>query len=96
MVCNVFKKLVNNSFVDKLEKYGLFSISSIILGLLTNYRPCASDRIARAFNRSGASRAAHLIHPRLLTEFGMQVFLTNLSFMEFWVNYWPYLVFSQE
>ena len=40
-----------------------------------------SDRISRAFNRSGATRAVS--YPRLLTGFGMLVFFTNLSLMEF-------------
>ena len=30
----VFEKLVNNSIVDRLEKCGIFSISSLVLGLL--------------------------------------------------------------
>ena len=44
-----------------------------------------SDRISRAFNRSGAARAVS--YPRLLTGFGRLVFFTNLSLMEFWVRY---------
>ena len=44
-----------------------------------------SDRISRAFNRSGATRAVS--YPRLLTGFGRLVFFTNLSLMEFWVRY---------
>ena len=34
VVIKVFEKLVNNRVVDHLEKSGLFSISSMILGLL--------------------------------------------------------------
>ena len=51
----VFEKLRNNSSVDHLEKYGLFSdfqhgfrSSQSTADLLT----VASDRIARAFNKS--------------------------------------------
>ena len=44
----------------------------------------------------GLVKLQHLIYPRLLTEFGMLAFFTNLSLMEFWLNYWPYLVFSQK
>ena len=44
-----------------------------------------SDRISRAFNRSGATRAVS--YPRLLTGFGRLVFFTNLSLMEFRVRY---------
>ena len=83
VVSKVFEKLVNNRIVDHLEKSGLFSdfqygfrSSRSTADLLT----VVSDRIARAFNRSGAT-------PRLLTEFGMLVFFTNLSLTEFQVRY---------
>ena len=54
----VFEKLVNNRIVDHLEKCGLFS------NFQYGFRSCestadllgvVSDRIARAFNRSGAT-----------------------------------------
>ena len=57
------EKLVNNRIVDHLEKSGLFSdfqygfrSSRSTADLLT----VVSDRIARAFNRSGATRAVAL------------------------------------
>ena len=63
MVSKVFEKLVNNRIVDHLEKCGLFSdfqygfrSSRSTADLLT----VVSDRIARAFNRSGATRAVAL------------------------------------
>ena len=63
VVSKVFEKLVNNTFVDHLEKCGLFPdfqygfrSSRSTAGLLT----VVSDRIARAFNRSGATRALTL------------------------------------
>ena len=63
MVSKVFEKLVNNRIVDHLEKCGLFSDfqygfrpSQSTADLLT----VVSDRIARAFNRSGATRAVAL------------------------------------
>ena len=63
MVSKVFEKLVNNWIVDHLEKCGLFSdfqydfrSSRSTADLLT----VVSDRIARAFNRSGATRAVAL------------------------------------
>ena len=63
MVSKVFEKLVNNRIVDHLEKFGLFSgfqhgfrSSRSTADLLT----VISDRIARAFNRSGATRAVAL------------------------------------
>ena len=63
VVSKVFEKLVNNRTVDHLEKCGLFSdfqygfrYSRSTADLLT----AVSDRIARAFNRSGATRAVAL------------------------------------
>ena len=63
MVSKVFEKLVNNMIVDHLEKCGLFSdfqycfrSSRSTADLLT----VISDRIARAFNRSGATLAVAL------------------------------------
>ena len=55
VVSKVFEKLVNNRIVDHLEKYG-FRSSRSTADLLT----VVSDRIARAFNRSGATRAVAL------------------------------------
>ena len=63
VVSKVFEKLVNNRIVDQLEKCGLFSdfqcgfrSSRSTADLLT----VVSDRIARAFNRSGATRVVAL------------------------------------
>ena len=63
MVSKVFEKLVNNRIVDHLEKCGLFSdfqygfrSSQSAADLLT----VVSDRIGRAFNRSGATQAVAL------------------------------------
>ena len=63
VVSKVFEKLVNNRIVDHLEKCGLFSdfqygfrSSRSTADLLT----VVSDRIARAFNRSGATQAVVL------------------------------------
>ena len=63
VVSKVFEKLVNNRIVDRLEKCGLFSdfqygfrSSRSTADLLT----VVSDRIARAFNRSGTTRAVAL------------------------------------
>ena len=98
VVSKVFEKLINNRIIDPLEKSGLFSdfeygfrSSQSIANLLT----VASDRIARAFNRSWATWLEHLIHPRFSTEFGMLVFLKNLVLMEFQVRYLAlFLLFS--
>ena len=86
MVSKVFGKLVNIRIVHHLEKCGLFSDFQYGFGssretadLLT----VASDRIARIFNRSG------------VTWFGMLVFFTNLSPMEFQGRYLAlFLLFS--
>ena len=63
VVSKVFEKLVNNRIVDHLEKCGPFSdfqcgfrSSRSTVDLLT----VVSDRIARAFNRSGATRGVAL------------------------------------
>ena len=63
VVSKVFEKLVNNRIVGHLEKCGLFSdfqygfrSSQSTADLLT----VVSDRIARAFNRSGATQAVAL------------------------------------
>ena len=63
VVSKVFEKLANNRIVDHLDKCGLFSdfyygftSSRSTADLLT----AVSDRIARAFSRSGATRAVAL------------------------------------
>ena len=63
VVSKVFEKLVNNRIVGHLEKCGLFSdfqygfrSCQLTADLLT----VVSDRIAGAFNRSGATRAVAL------------------------------------
>ena len=60
VVSKVFKKLVNNRIVDHLEKCGLFS--DFQYGFRSSRSTAdllivVSDRIASAFNRSGATRA---------------------------------------
>ena len=63
VLSKVFEKLVNNRIVDHLEKCGLFSdfqygfrSSQSTANLLT----VVSDKIARVFNRSGATPAVAL------------------------------------
>ena len=97
-VRKVFEKLVNNRIIDHLNKCGLssdfqygFRAFSSIVDLLT----VVSDRIAWGFNRSGLPELWHLIYPRFLTGFGILVYLTNISFMEFQVRYLAlFLLFS--
>ena len=59
VVSEVFKKLVNNRIVDDLEKYGLFSDSQHGFRSsqsTADFLTVVSDRIARPFNKSGATR----------------------------------------
>ena len=63
VISKVFEKFVNNKIVDRLEKCGLssdfeygFRSSRSTADLLT----VVSDGIARAFNRSGVTRALAL------------------------------------
>ena len=63
VVSKVFEKLVNNRIVDHLEKCGLFSdfqYSFRSSRSTADLLKVISDRIARAFNRSGATRAVAL------------------------------------
>ena len=95
MVSKVFEKLVNNRIFDHLQKWVFFPISSF-----RSYRSTAdlllvvSDRIARAFNRSGATLAvaldiakafdrvwhAGLLHKRKLYGISGQIFGLISSF----------------
>ena len=84
MISKVVENLVNNTCVDHLEKSVLFTnfqygfrSSSSTADLLT----VVSNRIARAFNRSGATQAV------LSTGFGMLVFFAKVSPKEFQVRY---------
>ena len=56
------KKLVNNRIVDHLENVVFFLISSMVLDLFNQLLifSVVYDRIARAFNRSGATQAVAL------------------------------------
>ena len=97
VVSKVFEKLVNNRIVDHLGKCGLFS------DFQYGFRSCrstadlltvVSDRIARAFNRSGATRAVALDISKAFYRFAMLVLFTNLSLMEFQVRYLTLFLFS--
>ena len=98
VVSKVFEKNLNDKIVDQLEKCGLFSdfqygfrSSQSAANLLT----VVSDRSARALTDLGLLELWHLIYPRLLTGFGMLVFFTNVSLMEFQVRYLAlFLLFS--
>ena len=96
VVSNVFEKLVNNRIVDHLEKCGLFSdfqysfrSSRSTEDLLT----VASDRIARAFNRSGATRAVALDIFKAFDKVWNAGLLHKLK--PFSSDIWLYFFFSQ-
>ena len=89
MVSKVFEKLVNNRLVDHLEKCGLFSdfqcgfsFFQSTADLLTG----VSDRIARAFNRFGATRAVALDISKAFDRV-WHAGLLLASFMELQVRY---------
>ena len=63
MVSKVFERLINNKIIDHLEKCGLFS--NFQYGFMSSWSTVdflavVSDRIARAFNRPGATCAVAL------------------------------------
>ena len=58
VVSKVFEKLVNNRIVDYLEECGLFSDFQYGFRSSQSTADLVSDRIARAFNRSGDTQAA--------------------------------------
>ena len=57
VVSKVFEKLVNNRIVDHLEKFSDFQYGFRSSRSTADLLTVVSDRIARAFNRSGATRA---------------------------------------
>ena len=90
VVSEVFEKLVNNRLVDHVEKCGLFSgfqygsrSSQSTADLMT----VVSDRVARAFNKSGAHQAVALDLCKAFDRFSILVFVTNLGLEEFQVIY---------
>ena len=97
VVSKVFEKLLNR-IVDHLEKYGLFSISSMVLGLLDQLQIFSQLYLIELLvflTGLGLLKLWHLIYPGLLTGFGMLVYFTDLSLMEFQVRYLAlFLLFS--
>ena len=89
---------MNNRIVDHLEKCGFFSdfqygfrSSRSTADLLT----VLLIELQGLLTGLGLLELWHLIYPRLLTGFGMLVFFTNLSLMEFQVRYLVlFLLFS--
>ena len=93
-----FEKLLSKLLMKcEIEKYGLFSdfrygfrSSQSTSDLLT----VLSDRISRAFNRSGATRVVALDISKPFYRFGILVFFTNLSLKYFQVGHLA-IFFSQ-
>ena len=86
-LCKNFEKLANEKIVDYLENCDLFSdfqyglrSSESISDLLT----VVSNRIVRAFNRSGATRALAL---DIYKSFDSVLFFANLNIMEVQIRY---------
>ena len=98
VVSKVFEKLVNNRIVDHLEKCGLFSDFQHgfrSLDQLLIFSQLYLIELLGLLTGLGLLELWHLIYPRLLTGFGMPVFFTNLSLMEFQVRYLTlFLLFS--
>ena len=100
VVSKVFEKLVNNRIVDHLENCGLFSdfqygfrSSRSTTDLLT----VVSDRIARAFNRSEATRAVSLDISKAFDRVwhaGLLHKLKSYGLWSFRSDIWPYFFFS--
>ena len=98
VISKVFERFVNNTIVDHLEKCGLFS--DFQYGFRSSWSTAdlltvVSDRIARVFNRSGATRAvaldkskafdrfwhAHLLHKLKSCGISGQIFGLISSFL---------------
>ena len=98
VVSKVFEKLVNNRIVDHLEKCGLFSDFQYVLGLLDQlliFSQLYLIELLGLLTGLGLLELWHLIYPRLLTGFGMLIFFTKLSLMEFEAIYSAlFLLFS--
>ena len=97
VVSKVFEKLVNNRIVDHLEKFGFFLISSMVLGLLDHLQIFSQlylIELLGLLTDLGLLELLQLTYPRLLTGFGMLVYFTNLSLMEFQVKYLAFFLFS--
>ena len=75
-----------------------FLNSSMVLGLLDQLQIFSQlylKELLGLLTGLGLLELWHLIYPRLLTGFGMLVFFTNLSLMEFQVRYLAlFLLFS--
>ena len=90
VVSKIFEKLLNNKLADHLEECGFFS--DFQYGFRSAQSTAdlwtvVSDRITRAFNRPGATRAVALDIPKAFDRLWLAGLFTNLSLMECWVRY---------
>ena len=98
VVSKVFEKLVNNRIVDHLEKCDLFS--DFRYGFRSSRSTAdlkgVSDRIARAFNSSGATWAVAIDISKAFDRVWCADFLHKLKVLwNFWSGIWAYFFFSQ-
>ena len=80
VVSKVSEKLVYNKIVDHLEKCGLFLISSMVLGLLSQLEIFSQLYLIELLGLligMGLLELWNLIYLGLLTGFGMLVFFIN-------------------
>ena len=94
-----FQPALNRLFNNCIKPYWLFFlISSMVLGLFNQLQIFLQLYLIEPLGLlTGLAllKLKHLIYPRLLTGFGMLVFFTNLSLMEFQVRYLAlFLLFS--
>ena len=99
VLSKVIEKLVNNRIVDDLEKSGFFSdfqysfrSSRSTSDLLT----VVSDRISRAFNRSGATRA---VTPDISTAFDRVWYSIAITLVDDhlnWLNWFHFLILEKD
>ena len=98
MVSKVFEKLVNNRIIDDLRNVAFFLICSMVLGPLNQLQIFSQlylIELLGLLTGLGQLKLWHLIYPRTLTGFGMLVFFTELSLLEFQVRYLAlFLLFS--
>ena len=91
VVSKFIEKLVNSRIVDHLGKFGFFFLISsmvlVILDQLQIFSQLYLIELLGLLTGLGLLELWHLIHPRLLTGFGMEVFFRNLSLMEFQISY---------
>ena len=96
VVSKVFEKTCKQQ--SHLEKSLLFLISSMVLGLLNQLQIFSQlylIELPGLLIDLGLLELWYLVYPRLLTGFGMLVYFTNLSLMEFQVRYLAlFLLFS--